>query len=100
MPELGAATSGPLRELDVTRLIDERRLSVFNWLVVFVCFFVALADGYDIIAAAFASPLLVKQFGVSAASMGPVLSASLGGIFFGSLIFGWVAGWRSCSPAW
>jgi len=90
MPELGAATSGPLRELDVTRLIDERRLSVFNWLVVFVCFFVALADGYDIIAAAFASPLLVKQFGVSAASMGPVLSASLGGIFFGSLIFGWV----------
>ena len=62
--------AAPPGRLDVTRLVDERKLSGFNWQIVIVCFFVAVADGYDIIAAAFASPLLVKQFGTSMAAMG------------------------------
>jgi AAHS family 4-hydroxybenzoate transporter-like MFS transporter len=77
--------------LDVTRLIDDRKLSWFNWQIVIVCFFIALADGYDITATAFAGPSLIKAWGVqSMAAMGPVFSASLAGIFFGSLFFGWL----------
>lgn len=80
-----------LRRIDITRLVDDRRLNWFNWQVVLACFFVAIADGYDISAAAFAGPSLVKAWHIqSMASLGPAFSASLFGIFFGSPIFGWL----------
>ena len=80
-----------LDSLDIGQLIDERKITWFNWKLVIICFFIVVADGYDIGAAAFAGPALVKQFHVaSMAAMGPVFSASLFGIFFGSLFFGWL----------
>jgi AAHS family 4-hydroxybenzoate transporter-like MFS transporter len=77
--------------IDITALIDDRRVDRFNAKLVIFCFFIVLFDGYDIGAAAFAGPALVKAWGVtSMAAMGPVFSASLFGILFGSPIFGWI----------
>src|SRR4029077_21131600 len=45
---------------------------------------------YDIAAIAFAAPHLVRAWGVAPGALGPVFSASLVGILFGSAIFGWV----------
>ena len=53
-------------------------------------FFMALIDGYDITSIAFAAPSLVKEWGLKPGSLGPVFSASLVGIRFGSALFGWV----------
>ena len=50
----------------------------------------ALIDGYDITSIAFAAPSLVKEWGLKPGSLGPVFSASLVGILFGSALFGWV----------
>jgi AAHS family 4-hydroxybenzoate transporter-like MFS transporter len=51
----------------------------------------ALIDGYDIAAIAVASPHLVREWHLAnRAALGPVLSASLIGILFGSAIFGWI----------
>ena len=44
----------------------------------------ALIDGYDIGAIAFAAPHLVAVLGYSAHALGPVLSASNIGVLFGS----------------
>lgn len=81
-----------IRTIDVSRLIDERKISSFNVLIVVLCFFATLFDGYDITAAAFAGPAVIKEWGLTnMAAFGPVLSASLFGIFFGSAFFGYIA---------
>jgi AAHS family 4-hydroxybenzoate transporter-like MFS transporter len=81
----------PVQTIDVSRLIDERKINGFNILILVLCFFATLFDGYDITAAAFAGPSLIKAWGLTnMAAFGPVLSASLFGIFFGSALIGYV----------
>src|SRR5215475_404491 len=77
-------------EVQVSRLLDERGLSSFQINLLIWSFFIVLIDGYDIAAIAFAAPHLVRAWGVAPSSLGPVFSASLVGILFGSAIFGWV----------
>jgi len=48
-------------------------------------------DGYTIIAIAYAMPVLAKEWGLSGAQIGMILSAGYLGQLFGALIFGWLA---------
>src|SRR5262245_2591099 len=74
----------------VSRLLDERGLSSFHIKLLVWSLFIVLIDGYDIGAIAFAAPALVRSWGIDREALGPVFSASLVGILFGSAIFGWV----------
>src|SRR4051794_3540948 len=74
----------------VSRLLDERGLGSFQIVLIAWSFLLTLIDGYDIAAIAFAAPYLVREWGISPTALGPVFSASLVGILFGSAIFGWV----------
>src|SRR5499433_2108051 len=74
----------------VSRLLDERGLSSFQIKLIVWSFFIVLIDGYDIAAIAFAAPSLIKEWGLKPGALGPVFSASLIGILFGSALFGWV----------
>ena len=76
--------------VQVSRLLDERGLSSLQIKLVAWSFFIVLIDGYDIGAIAFAAPHLVRAWGVAPGALGPVFSASLVGILFGSALFGWV----------
>jgi MFS transporter, AAHS family, 4-hydroxybenzoate transporter len=76
--------------VQVSRLLDERGLSFFHIKLLVWSMFIVFIDGYDIGAIAFAAPSLVKSFGVAPKALGPVFSASLAGILFGSGVFGWV----------
>src|SRR5476649_2363465 len=77
--------------IDITALIDDRKVDRFNAKLIIFCFFIILFDGYDIGAAAFAGPALIKAWGVqSMEAMTPVFIASLVGILFGSPVFGWI----------
>jgi MFS transporter, AAHS family, 4-hydroxybenzoate transporter len=76
--------------IQVSRLLDERGLSSFQVKLLAWSFFVVLIDGYDIGAIAFAAPSLAKEWALKPGSLGPVFSASLIGILFGSALFGWV----------
>ena len=76
--------------VQVSRLLDECGLSRFQIKLLVWSLFIVLIDGYDIAAIAFAAPHLVRAWGVAPGSLGPVFSASLVGILFGSAIFGWV----------
>src|SRR5882757_1197217 len=84
----GTMMSDP--DIQVSRLLDERGLSSFQIKLLIWSFFIVLIDGYDIAAIAFAAPHLVRSWGVAPSALGPVFSASLFGILFGSAIFGWV----------
>ena len=74
----------------VSRLLDERGLGSFQIKLIIWSFFIVLVDGYDIAAIAFAAPSLVREWGLKPGALGPVFSASLIGILFGSALFGWV----------
>ncbi len=76
--------------VQVSRLLDERGVSSFQIKLIVWSVFMVLIDGYDITAIAFAAPSLSKEWGVPPGSLAPVFSASLVGILFGSVAFGWV----------
>ncbi len=74
----------------VSRLLDERGLGSFQIVLLIWSLFLVLIDGYDITAIAFAAPHLVREWHIEPKALGPVFSASLVGILFGSALFGWV----------
>src|SRR5215469_4939579 len=79
------------KTVDISRLIDERGVNAFNVGLVIFAFFIILLDGYDIGAAAFAAPSLIKEWHITdRGALGTLFSASLFGILFGSTIFGWI----------
>src|SRR5476651_868956 len=76
--------------VEVSRLLDERGLSSFQIKLLAWSFFIVLIDGYDIAAIAVAAPSLAKEWALKPGALGPVFSASLIGILFGSALFGWI----------
>src|SRR6476659_9675763 len=75
----------------VSRLLDERGLSSFHYSLIFWSVLLSLIDGYDIAAIAFAAPHLMRDWHLTdRGALGPVFSASLIGILFGSALFGWI----------
>jgi AAHS family 4-hydroxybenzoate transporter-like MFS transporter len=76
--------------VQVSRLLDQRGLRSFHYSLIFWCVLLSLIDGYDIAAIAFAAPHLVREWGLKPGQLGPVFSASLVGILFGSALFGWI----------
>src|ERR1700756_4933504 len=87
------------REIQVSRLLDERGLGPFQIRLLFWAILLSLIDGYDIAALAFAAPHLVASWGIRRSALGPVLSASNIGVLFGSAIFGWVGDRYGRKPA-
>lgn len=79
-----------VQTVPVSQMLDERGIGAFHITLIIWSFFIVLIDGYDIGAIAFALPSLIKQWGLSPHDVGPVLSASLVGILFGSAIFGFI----------
>jgi MFS transporter, AAHS family, 4-hydroxybenzoate transporter len=77
--------------VDIGRLIDQKRLGFFHWSLVIMAFCIMMLDGFDIGAAAFAAPALIKEFHVGRAELGPLFSASLVAGLFGPAIFGFLS---------
>ena len=74
----------------VSTLLDQRGITSFHIRLIFWSALIALFDGYDIAAISLAAPHLVREWGVDRSALGPVLAASLVGILFGSMLFGWI----------
>jgi len=81
---------GDAQVVQVSRLLDERGIAPFHIQLIAWSVLIAFIDGYDIGAIALAAPYLVQAWHVSPKDLGPVLSASLVGILFGSIFFGWI----------
>src|SRR5579864_3431186 len=77
--------------IDVARIIDNQRIRPFNIKLLVFSFMVMMTDGYDIGAAAYAGPALVKEWGLDRAALGPLFSAGLVAGLFGPLLFGYLS---------
>jgi MFS transporter, AAHS family, 4-hydroxybenzoate transporter len=59
-----------------------------GWLPMAALLVALVAEGFDLQAANFAAPGIVKAFGIDKAQAGPLLSASLLGVLFGAALIG------------
>lgn len=72
----------------VEHYIDAHPFSRFQWMVMGLCFLIVLIDGMDTAAIGYIGPSLVKEWGISKAALGPVLSAALFGLAAGAVVSG------------
>src|ERR1700751_1845646 len=79
-------------EVQVSHFLDEDGVGAFQIKLIVWSILIALIDGYDIGAIAFAAPSLIREWHVAPKDLGLVLSASNIGVLFGSQIFGWIGG--------
>ena len=77
--------------VDVTAVLDRQKVTAFNVRLVILAFLVMMTDGYDLGAAAFAGPGLIKEWGLRGPELGVLLSSSLAAGFFGPPILGYLA---------
>jgi len=77
-------------EVQVSHFLDEHGVGAFQIKLICWSILIALIDGYDIGAIAFAAPHLIREWHVAPKELGLVLSASNIGVLFGSQIFGWI----------
>ena len=77
--------------IDISTLIDGRKLNSFNARIVVICWLIMFFEGYDLATLAVAGPSLMKLWGIkSMASMGYAFSAVLFATIFGTPLFGWI----------
>ncbi len=77
--------------VDVTRVLDGQKITGFNISLVVLAFLVMMTDGYDLGAAAFAGPSLLKEWGLRGPELGILLSSSLGAGLFGPPLLGYLS---------
>ncbi len=77
--------------IDVSTVLDRQKITGFNVGLVILAFLVMMTDGYDLGAAAFAGPGLIKEWGLRGPELGVLLSSSLAAGFFGPPLLGYLA---------
>jgi len=86
--DVAVATAPVATTVDVQSFIDSHRFTRFQWTILVLCFLILAADGFDTAAIGFIAPALVTHWGISKASLGPVMSAALFGLAAGALLAG------------
>ena len=88
------------RTIDVDRLVDDQKVTSFNWMLVVICFIITMIDGYDIAAAPAAGPFFVREWHLaSPAALTWAFSATNFGVLFGAPLFGWIGDRYGRKPA-
>lgn len=74
--------------IDVEKFINESRVTPYQWVIVGLCFLVAMLDGIDTASMGFVAPSLMAEWHISRVAFGPVMSAALLGFAIGAIVVG------------
>lgn len=74
--------------LDVRAHINNRKMSRYQWLLLALCFLIVATDGMDVAIMGFLAPDIIKEWGISRAAFGVVMSAAPIGLAVGALLVG------------
>ena len=66
-------------------------MNPIQWVIVAMCVLLNGLDGYDVAAMSFTATRVQDEFGLSGSELGVVISATLIGMAFGSLLMGYLA---------
>jgi AAHS family 4-hydroxybenzoate transporter-like MFS transporter len=83
----------------IDTLVDGQSFSRFNLSLLIWSFLATFTDGYEISALGLAVPHITREWHVVPAQLGPMLSASLAGMFFGAPLLGLVGDRLGRRPA-
>jgi AAHS family 4-hydroxybenzoate transporter-like MFS transporter len=75
----------------VDALIDRRPRLSFHGPLLVMCLLLTVADGFDLVAIAFAAPALIKEWGLPPEALAPLFSLGFVGGLFGPPLFGLAA---------
>ena len=71
--------------MHVPDIINEGRISAFQYMIVLLCALVMLIDGFDTQAISYMAPLMAKEWGISRVLLGPIFASALVGLMVGYL---------------
>lgn len=74
-----------MKAVALNDLIDQQKVGGYQKFILMTCLLLMIMDGYDIQAMAYAAPLIMDQWQIDKTMLGVVFSASLFGLFAGSL---------------
>lgn len=83
------ATRAP-RTVDLASLIDGRKLSPFNYVLIALSTLVTLFDGLDMMMMSFTAPYMQEELGLSDTEISLAFSAGTAGMVVGGLLFSYV----------
>lgn len=72
-------------------IIDDAKISVYQIVILILCFMIVLVDGFDTAVIGYIAPSLKDTWGLAPAQLAPVFGAGLFGLMIGSLVFGPIA---------
>ncbi|RKT14203.1 AAHS family 4-hydroxybenzoate transporter-like MFS transporter [Paraburkholderia sp. RAU2J] len=75
-------------QLDIQEFLDSRPFGGFHWKILLLCFAILVFDGFDVVVMGFIAPVVVDEWKISPAAMGPVFGMCLLGLAVGALIVG------------
>jgi len=74
-----------MKEVALNDFIDQQKIGRYQKFILLTCLLLMVMDGYDIQAIAYAAPLIMEHWKIDKTMLGGVFSASLFGLFIGSL---------------
>lgn len=87
------------RTIDISALIDGRRLGPFNYRLVVLSWLITLFDGYDMMTISYTAPYLAEQFHLDKAMLGSIFSSGVAGMLLGGFLFTWIGDGIGRRPA-
>ncbi|MFK5952605.1 MAG: MFS transporter [Desulfobacterium sp.] len=77
--------------IDPKDYLDKEKMSRLQKIVVMICMFLMAMDGFDVLSISFAAPGIAREWGITKAALGIVLSMELIGMSIGSFFLGGAA---------
>lgn len=80
----------PARTIDLAAMMDGRKLTPFNWMLMTLSWFITMFDGLDMMMVSFTAPYMREELGLTTVQLGHVFSAGTAGMVFGGIGFTYV----------
>src|SRR5579864_8464226 len=87
----GASVMNDTQSYDLTAVIDQSRVSRYQWVILCISLITALFDGYDTQGIAYVAPVMARDLHFSPALLGPIFRSGLAGLTLGAFVFGMLA---------
>jgi MFS transporter, AAHS family, 4-hydroxybenzoate transporter len=87
------------QKIDVTRILEEAKVTSFIVLVLCLSTMLLFLDGYDSTGIAFAAPHIAREWHIAPSSFGTVFAVGPVGMLIGSIGFGYMGDWVGRKPA-
>src|SRR5215510_8837237 len=77
--------------INVTEIIDNSSFTPLHWRSFTLCMACLVMDGFDVQVLGYTAPSIVREWGVPAATLGPVFAAANFGVLLGALFISMLA---------